>query len=217
MKQICFIPMNCLSYLLSVIPSFSQLLPITAFVAILVFMTKEILEWRRRSAADARKIRALKKVLARDCELNYWAMTQLSDTLTKMRESGVSEDASRISISKRAGGGFLVMVEDGDGSGGGGMLPSIQRDALLKHLVEIAALDESFYAKCESALDGLSEADHVHQSLVHGPDKHFPSTPENYYEGLIDYGLGELNDSAAKLKNLYLACTGSELKRGKLR
>lgn len=209
--------MKFLSDILVAFPSFSQLLPVTAFVAILVFVAKEALEWRRRSTGDRRKVRALKKVLARDCELNYWAISQLRETLTQMEGSGVCEDASRLSISKRPIGGYAVMIKGDEGSGGGAVLPSIHRDTLLKHLVEIAGLDERFYAECEAALDGLSEAEHVYHSLVEGPEEYFPSTRENYYQGLIDYGLDELRDATASLKRLYLACTGSELKRGKLR
>jgi len=199
------------------LPDFSQWVPVTAAVAILVFVSRELLEWRRRSAADARKVRALKKVLARECELNHWAVNQLSDTLIEMRKASVQEDASRVSLSKSASGDFAVMVTDHDGSGQGGMLPALQRDALMKHLVEIAALDENLYVVCESALDGLAEAEHVFKSLVHGPDAHFPSTLENYYDGLIDYGLEELRDSSSALKKLYHSCTGLELGPGKLR
>jgi hypothetical protein len=209
--------MKFLSDLLSSLPSFRQLLPVTALIAILIFLVKEYLEGRRRKAADARKVQALKKVLARECQLNYSAIGRLRDTLTAMQESGVTKDATRLSISKSPAGGYLYMIKNSTGSGHGGMLVGIQRDSLLKYLVEIAGLDESFYSKCEIALDGLSEADHVFQSLVHGPEKHFPSTPENYYEGLADYGLGELNDSIAALQDLYLVCTGSVLRQGKLR
>jgi len=109
------------------------------------------------------------------------------------------------------------MITDDSGTISGGVLISIQKDYILKHLVEIAGLNESFYSKCEIALDGLSDANHIYQSLVNGPDKHFPYTPENYYEGLIDYGLEQLNDSIVAVQELFLACTGSVLEHGKLR
>jgi len=133
-----------------------------------------------------------------------------------MQDSEVTKDASRLLISKRAAGGFVYTINS-PLSSGGGVLVGIQRDSLLKHLVEIAGLDKSFYLNCEHALDSLSEADHVYQSLVHGPEQHFPSTLENYYEGLIPYALSELDDSITALQKLYLICTGAELRRGKLR
>lgn len=209
--------MKYLSDILTSLTKYSQFLPATVLVAILIFLGKEFLEVRRRKAADARKVRALKKVVARECQLNYSAIDRLRDTLTTMQESGVTADASDLSISKGQAGGYVFIIKDRDGSGYGGVLVGVQRDSLLKHLVEIAGLDENFYSKCEVALDCLSEADHVYQSLVHGPEKHFPSTPENYYQGLIDYGLRELNDSIAALQELYLVCTGSVLQQGKLR
>lgn len=202
---------------LAILPDFSAVLPVTAVIAILIFVIREILEKKRRDASDARKVLALKKVLARECQLNYTAIIRLRDTLTEMQESGVSENASRLSISEHPTGRYSVMVTDAHGSGSGGALLGIQKDSLLKHLIEIAGLSESLYSKCELALDGLSEAEHVYQMLVHGPNEYFPSTPENYYDGVIYYGLGELDDSIASLRELYLVCTGSVLKQGKLR
>lgn len=208
--------MSLLSNLLEHLPNFSQLLPATAVIAITVFVTKECIEWRRRSAADNRKLRAIRMVLARECELNYHSVTSLSDTLEDMKMAGVDKDASRISVSEARTSGYVVQINAGKNSSAS-VLRGVHRDALLKHLVDIAMLDERFYAKCESALDDLAEADHVYQSLVHGPPIHFPSTPENYYEGVIDYGVAQLSRSTDTLKTLYFACKGSELKRGRLR
>jgi hypothetical protein len=209
--------MKYLNDALAYLPSLYQLLPATALVAILIFFGREFLEGRRRRAADDRKIKALKTVLARECQLNYSAITRLQDALSSMLESGVAADAAGLSVSKSAASGYVYMITDHNGSSLGGVLVGIQRDTFLKYLVEIAGLDEDLYSKCEIALDALSEADHVYQSLVHGPEKHFPSTLENYYEGLIDYGLRELTYSISGLQALYLVCTGSVLQQGKLR
>jgi hypothetical protein len=209
--------MKSINDLLANLPSMSDVLPATALIAILLFVVREGLEGRRRKGADARKVQALKKVLARECQLNYSAVDRLRETLMEMQAFGVTEDATRLSIENNPSGGYIYMISDAAGPCHGGVLVGIQKDSLLKYLVDIAALDESFYWKCESALDGLAEADHVFQSLVHGPKKHFPSTAENYYDGLTEYGLRETNDSIAALQELYLACTGSVLQQGKLR
>jgi len=191
--------------------------PATAIIAIAIFFVKEFLEARRRKFADKRKIQALKKVLARECQINYLAIDRLNDALSAIQKAGISEDASRLVIEKSMAGGYLYDITSQIGSREAGILNNIQRDSLLKHLVEVAALDEKFYLTCETALDGLSEADHIFRSLVHGPAKHFPSTPENYFEGLAEYGLRELTDSLTALQVLYVACTGSVLQDGKLR
>ncbi|KAB0331008.1 hypothetical protein LSO07_04505 [Janthinobacterium sp. PLB04] len=209
--------MNFLSNILAGFPSFDNFLPATALVAILIFLVREYVEGRRRKSTDARKVLALKKVLARDCQLNYHAIDMLRDAMIEMKEVGVAVDAARLSLSKREAGGYSFTLTDFKGSYQGGVLLGIQRETLLKYLVEIAGLDESLYSKCVIALDGLSEADNVYQSLVHGPEKHFPSTDEDYYDSLADYGIGELNDSISGLKGLYFVCTSSELKQGKLR
>lgn len=197
--------------------SISAILPITAIVAILIFFGRECLDWRRRVASDGRKVIALKRVLARECELNYSATTNLVEALGYLRNAGVDGDASIIQMHVDPAGGFILAVSADDGGGYATVLKSMQRDFLLKHLVDIAALDEILYSKCAAALDGLAEAEHVYQSLVHGPSVHFPSKPEDYYDGLIDYGLGELEDSNKSLKDLYFVCTGTSLTQGRIR
>lgn len=195
----------------------AEWLPITVWAAIILFVLKEVVEWKRRRAADLRKVRALKRVVARECELNFSAMTGLTETLNDMQEVGVNVDAKRVSVMKDARGDFLVQLRRRDGCGSGYVLRLIQRETILKHLVEIASLDENFYSLCETAVSELAEAEHVHSSLVYGPPEYFPSSPENYYEGVIDYGLKELKDSVCALKALYLSCTGTELTKGRLR
>lgn len=206
-----------LSNILASFPSFDNFLPITSLVAIMIFLVREYMEGRRRKLSDSRKVLALKKVLARDCQLNYHAIENLRDTFIEIKGAGVDKDAARLSLSKREAGGYTYIITDLNGSYQAGVLAGIQRETLLKYLVEIAGLDESLYSKCEIALDGLSEADNVYQSLVHGPQKHFPSTAEDYYSSLADYGIDELKKSISGLKELYFVCTNSELKQGKLR
>lgn len=202
----------CAADMLRNMSDLTTLLPITATVAITLFTVKELLEWRRRAATDKRKLLAIKKVLARDVELSYGAMSDLSELLTQIQKKKLDEKASELSVTSHPAGGFVVMFR-----GSGYIQRGIRRENFLKHLVDVASLDESFYNHCETAVDGLSEAEHVLLSLVHGPDRHFPSTPKNYYEGLADYGSDVLTASTEALKTFYQACTGTELKQGRIR
>ncbi|WP_157839622.1 hypothetical protein [Comamonas testosteroni] len=198
--------------MLTIMSDLSTIIPVTAVVTITLFGIKEFLEWRRRTAADRRKLQAIKKVLARDIELNYSSISNLNLMLNEIKNKKLSENAAEISITSRPAGGFVVRYDRGSYVQHG-----IRKDNFLKHLVDIASLDESFYKECESALNELSEAEHILLSLVHGPGADFPSTPNNYYEGLADYGVQNLAKSTTAIKRFYQICTGSELLRGKNR
>lgn len=195
----------------------SKIIPVTALVGILLFIFKEFIESRRRKAADRRKLRAVKKILTRECLINYYSVNNLREVFTLMQDARVSENSSRLSISERPAGGHVYMITDSVRHSCGGILNGVQKEVLLKCLIEVAGQDEDFYSKCETVVDRLSEADDIYQSLVHGPEIHFPSSPENYYEGLIDYAQGELNDVITALQDLHLSCTGHEITQVKCR
>lgn len=188
----------------------STIIPVTALVAITLFGIKEFLEWRRRAAADTRKLQAIKKVLARDIEFNHRSIVDLSEILTEIKDAPVRDLASVLSITPDPSGGFVVIFLEN-----GYLQKGLRRENLVKHLVDIAALDESFYEHCNTVLDGVSAANHVLRSLVNGPDKHFPSTPHNFYRGLAEYGVDELARSREIIKNFYTLCTGSELPKAR--
>lgn len=200
----------------SVFAGISQLVPITVLAAVLLFGAREILELRRRKAADKRKRQAFMKVLARECELNLWRIERLSEVLSAMQEAGVKDDASLVQTTKGGEDSFIVIVGPAGNSRGLALRP-VTRSTVEKHLVEIAALDEQLYSLCDALLDGLADTQHVFRCLTEGPPIHFPSTPGNYYDGVATYGIKAIATAKTSMSKLYKECTGHELSRGRVR
>lgn len=185
----------------------SSLVPISAVVAVALFGTKERLEFVRRRDADARKISALKLLVARECELNHWTIKsylRIVNALKAEAEVEVPEQRASFTIVEMANGKLFFCTVEPDGSEGGQMwMPLVHRDVLGKYLLEIATLDSSFFDVAEHAYDALAEVQHVQDHIRAREDKPEFIDLDDYDVGLGDYSIGELNEAKEALDKLY--------------
>lgn len=193
----------------------SDLLPVTALVAIAVFIAREVLEWRRRSKAEARKIQAVKMILARECELNFSTIRRLQYIFS--HASVIDEENSRrkLLIEERPDG-HLARMFDEDDLEATVPVPEVHRETVAKMLIETAGLERNLFLNVEAAHDALSETEHVRSSLIHIHETE-KETGNEMVSGLADYATGELKNAEEALKKLYRFCTGEELTKARLR
>lgn len=196
----------------------SNLVPITAVVAVTIFLSKEVLEGRRRRQADSRKIDAIKRLLARDCELNAWTIKSLVQIYQKT-QSEINEEYGYIySVVREPSGKHIFKTDYPDGDPSGATpIPPVYRETISKHLLDIATLNEEFLHVAEAAYDALAEVQHVRDYLL-GIEPNSPNSLDREIDmGLAEYALEELRDAKAPLDALYLFCTGKELTKHRLR
>lgn len=198
--------------------AWTNLLPITAAVAIGVFIAREVLEFLRRRAADVRKVRALKALLARECELNLWTIKSLRSIFSEVHSSERPKPGNRVTIEKTASGQPYARVfsalEEAESHQ---RIPSAHRELMTKFLLEIATVDRRLFEVMEPAYDSIGELEHVRESLVNVSDAPEDIGEDGYLEGLASYGLRRLTETEAALGALYRHCTGAELTTHRLR
>jgi hypothetical protein len=184
------------------------LLPSTVIVAIILFVIREILEWNRRRRANNRQIEAFKTLLARECELNRWALERLDRALIEMSGQSQAELESDYEIERRTSGKIFFRNDDGSSW----PLPETHSDFMRDNMFAVAALDETLFPLLEAAYDSVIDLTHVRDSLIE-----YMEEADQHLEAFIDYGRNELADVKAELEKLYLACTGSQLETGRVR
>lgn len=196
----------------------SSLLPISAVVAVCIFVVKEILEHLRRRKAEQRKIGAIKLLIARECELNAWTIAML----VRIYKDLLSEETDKYGFtfhaeSKRDGSfAFIKLYPDGDDSASM-PIPSVHRDSLAKHLLDIATSDANFLQVAEDAYDALADVNHVRNYLLEmQPSTQCDDDTDSRY-GLAQYALGELEPAKRALDLLYEYCAGKKLTTHRLR
>lgn len=197
---------------------FSALIPATAVIAIFLFVSKETLEFFRRRAGDKRKIEAIKRLLARECEINHWAIISLTKICTEISETLAEKTGEKFLVLKPTSGKFyLATVFENGKSGGESWVPEIRSEILTKFLLDIATLDKELALIAENAIDALAEADHVRDYLIDIERTPASLNPDLFRSGMASYSLGVLADVKSPLEALYKFCTGKDLIAHRLR
>ncbi|OEZ50342.1 hypothetical protein JAB1_14570 [Janthinobacterium sp. MP5059B] len=196
--------------------NWSDVVPVTVVAAIAIFGIKEILEFRRRKIADVRKLSALKKLFARECELNAWTIKALVRIFQGFKDDPSDLDFVTIATHK-SGHVYLHVQDDSKNLLGQTWVPSVQREAMSKYSLDVATLSEEFYGLVEIALDGLAQTQHVRDYILQLGEENTFLDRSDYSASLADYSLEELADAQDALKKLYTYCTGKILEGHRLR
>lgn len=187
--------------------SFATTLPAAVYSAIMLFLIKEFVEWRRRRRADRKKISVYKRVLAFECERNHWFIKSL-----KQMDWGSDSEISHYRIATEPSGrqSYTLVYKDGS-DGRGGRLPRVRLDVFEKLAVEASYVDDRLAAKISTAFDGVLELQHLRDSILEF------SEDSIMQEGFWHYARRETERSYEKLSRLYTACTGKALENHHLR
>lgn len=190
-------------------PSLSAVttLPAAVYSAILLFLIREFLEWRRRKRADRKKIEVYKRVLAFECERNNWFIKS-AERIDWLNDTEISH--YRIDNKSSGRQSFILVYKDGT-DGRGGSLPKVRIDVFEKLALEASYVDDKLAAKISVALDGVLELQHLRDSIVEF------SEDSMMQEGFWHYARKELECSHEKLSELYVTCTGKPLESHHLR
>jgi len=186
------------------------LLPIAAFVAIGLFVIKEIIEFCRRRAERARRLTAAKRLLAFETERNFYSQRQLFE---------IVEDI-RFSIGDRGNYDFFVRAgadgqqhyrrrEAGSNSIEAGMpIPLIYMGEFDRWIPSVAELSAAFYGEMMASYDTIFELEHLRSSLVH-----YLARKEHEelgdLEGFVEYAARRAEQTESVIRSFYKNCTGS--------
>jgi hypothetical protein len=195
--------------------SLLSLLPVTVVVAVALFALKEVIEGIRRYRGDRRKKKALRMLLARECELNHWTIKCIRHIVETIRDE--SEDGAEFEFIFPKSGKVLFRVKYPDSEyKSGSVLVETHREVMDKNLLEVATLDKKLYSALQPAYDAVTELDHVRQSLIYFVDPE-DDQDKMHLDGFTHYALDELQDVFSKLVVLYKECTGEDLEAHRLR
>ncbi|HYW14932.1 MAG TPA: hypothetical protein VE891_02100 [Allosphingosinicella sp.] len=189
-----------------------NVIPIAVVVAVAVFLAREALDGWRRFRTNSRKLRAIRKLIAADCERNNYAIGSILGQVADI-DAGL-KNASVISIERTVSGLPRLAIREPDKEfGSSSPVPPLHTGNLEKYLFEAASLDRTLFDLMEQALDGLAEARHVREGIIE-----YVSEDTAHLGSFADfYAPRELNKSLEGLRNLYANCTGEPLAASRVR
>lgn len=197
-----------------------SLIPLSAFVAICLFIIRELLDWYRKSQSKKNEIRALKKIFARECQLAWsvcLTIKGLCEKFAPYEELPMNECPLNFNISRTTAGKMRYAVTENGDLRSGGVLNKPSVETFKKHLYDILKLDSSFYEEANSAFTAVVELRHFYESLVDNEDTSQLLGLNSVMYGFSGYALKEIVWIERNIKSLYQYCTNEELTEGLLR
>ncbi len=186
-----------------------NVIPIAVVVAICIFLAKEVLEFVRRHRLNARKMHAIRRFLAVECERNSFAIQKLIEQIRATDEA--HESGWPIALEKEGSFDRLVINPAGKGHSSAIVRP-VHTDAVQKYLFEVASLDGSVFEMMKKTLDTLIEANHVRDSLIQ-----YVANDRQHLGGFAEYAIEELDEALDAVRALYFKCTNEPLAQGRVR
>jgi hypothetical protein len=192
----------------------TQFLPITVIAAVLLFFVKEVIEAVRRRNANARRKRAFRTLLARECELNHWTYMVLHELLSDIRRDLKAGNRTEYQAREDGSGAkiFKMVKHERNTLSTERPLPPVQTRLMDNVMLEVATIDGSLFTLLEVAFDEVNQMGHVRDSLMSNV-----TDTKQHLGTFADYGLEVLAGVKAALDALYRECTGAELKDARVR
>ena len=200
----------------SIIKSIESAVPITALIAIILFIVREILDLIKSRRKSFRSRKALKMLLAYELELNYWSLKSLFNLMKKLAEYESINDVELL-INKGIETNYTVKIEEKrTGEWTGQAVPPFYFDRFEKLLLPVGELGENTYEKIQEAYSCLNELNDYRILVLNlfGSNEwlEFPEMTFDYLSGKST----EFEKYYKQLNMAYKSLTGKELTKHRL-
>lgn len=197
------------------------LLPVTALVAVFLFVAREILEAKRRNKSSSRKKRATSRLMAYDIERNYWALKSTRHCLEKITDQIAKPDGlDNLSIRVGSNGEKYFQCKERDAGTSSLPIRKVFTGSLTSNLLALADLDERQFEATLDAIDAINELNHVINSMVAYVSNDLANgygRSSELMEGFVEYAEAELNECEEAFKKFYKTITGNDLNNHRVR
>lgn len=193
----------------------SNIFPFTVLVAIVLFVTKEVLETIKKWKEKKRKIRAMKLLLAEELELNHWVWKEMQLLVARVQDELKLPKGSKFQIKKSKAATERFECIRPNGSVWGQGFPPVHEEQYHKLAVEVASADEQFYALLSKCYKAVAELKHFRNGVYSYIDD--DGDENKFREGFTTYVKDGLPDIYNAMNALYEFCTERKLETHRLR
>lgn len=193
----------------------NQFFPITVIVAILLFVTREIIDSIKRYRMNLREIIATKQLFSAELERNYWTYKQLFRTIKNVKE--MKEHLSKPEF-------YFIYTHDGrvlyrcDHNGEffhSHVLVDVHEKIYDRVLIEVAKLDNKLFESMQKAYISIRKLSDFRNSLISYIEQEIKED-EAFFDDWIEYALKHENEIYSDMNALYKLCSNSDLKEHRL-
>lgn len=197
-----------------------SILPITVVTAIILFFSKEVLEFYKKGKENKRKLFAYKALLAEELELNLWAQKRLLSIVTDIEGQEEEYPNAKYTLLVKESGQEYIHGYDGEDLIESFPIPIVHEKYYEKFISNIAELDADLFNLAQSSYEEVRNMAHVRNGLIKGllaEENNEPFPHDIRKSGFLDYAQRELKDAYSAMNMLYKECAGKELTVHRLR
>jgi len=195
-------------------------LPLAVYVAILIFILREILDSIKKRAAVKRKRGAFKLLLAQELEINNYAFRAIFETIKDLNEIVNSSlpELSKVTFHLNARENGVIEYQKKysptDSIHSGWPIPVVKRDLYNRLLPEIAEIDKKLFNLVTETYTEIGELEHLRNGIL---EYTMEADKKMFLSGFPEYGLAMKNDIFSAMDKLYQYCSNSRLEKIKTR
>ena len=187
-----------------------NVIPLTVAAAVAIFLLRELVDTTRRYRSNARKLHALRALLAAECERNNFAIGRLREQADEIRYA-LEQELEIILQDARTGRDRLVIMNGRD-LHVSSPIPKLHSSTLDQYLFEAASLDRELFRLMEHATVCLAEVAHIREGIIT-----YTTDETEHLESFPDYAIRELDEALEGVRSLYLYCQGEPLTATRVR
>jgi hypothetical protein len=201
------------------IKNLQSLFPITAYVAFILFLLKELVEFVKKTSGEHRKIQAIKEILSEELERNLWAYKVLERTVKDSIKILEEFHNPEFGINRTTTGEILFWekFDENKNSESSHPLPEVKHEKYESIVLELAQLDKMLFNSARIAYDSIKELAHVRKSLIEILEDTEKSKVEDLWSGFLGYAESELKNIYKSMNDFYISIKGKPLTKHRLR
>lgn len=188
-------------------------IPITAFIAILLFIFREIIDLIKKYKSKNTEIRTYKKLIARELEENLWTYKVVFKTIKQVKEHLDEFPNPDFSLIYTHDDRVLFRVRrmgEGTELTGGHSLVGTKLSVFDRIIIELARSDDTFFDVIQGAYDAILDLESLRNSLIGYIQKEDPVNIKSI-EGWFVYALEQEQKILKKMDAAYKTCTNKQL------
>lgn len=195
---------------------FNSILPVATVVTIVLFFLKEIWEGWKRWRSDVRKLRAIRMLLARECEHNLRVYGQLARALQFITEQLQGDIPFDYAIERRPAGDVVFLIRFPDGKTRPiATLSDPYTEVMADVMREVAELSSNLFDVLERAYDSRKPMEHVRNRLIDNVDRANGDRKLSFSQDFARFGSQTLAQAIKDLEGLQQECKRPAMRRGR--
>jgi len=200
------------------VDTIKDLIPITAIVALILFIARELLDFSKKMLERKRELSAYKELISGEIKQNYFALKLLNSVLkVAVKFNNDNVESIQCNVHTDRYGSEYIFIDLGEGPGKRKVsmgLKNFNTEVFDSHLANLAKLDVSLYESVRKTYEEIREWKTIRNDLVCYLANEIQDIRSLYLTFNLRMLKQEMRANFKRLEDTYLSLTGTKINVG---